>query len=69
MKTIAEADLQPATAPGDGWALSGSPPLGIESEGESWMAGDIPLRLVNRNPKVTTTEDGQVTYEFWVEEP
>ena len=45
------------------------PPLGIESEGESWMAGDIPLRLVNRNPKVTTTEDGQVTYEFWVEEP
>lgn len=45
------------------------PPLGIESEGESWMAGDIPLRLVNRNPKVTTTKDGQVTYEFWVEEP
>lgn len=45
------------------------PPLGIESEGESWMAGDIPLRLVSRNPKITTTEDGKVTYEFWVEEP
>lgn len=45
------------------------PPLGIESEGESWMAGDIPLRIVSRNPKITTTEDGKVTYEFWVEEP
>lgn len=33
------------------------------------MAGDIPLRIVSRNPKITTTEDGKVTYEFWVEEP
>ena len=43
--------------------------LGIDTEGESWMPGHIRLRLVSRNPKVTTTDDGKVTYEFWVEEP
>ena len=45
------------------------PPLGISSEGESWMPGDIPLRVVSRHPKITKTEDGKVTYEIWVEEP
>ncbi len=45
------------------------PPLGISSEGESWMPGDIPLRVVSRHPKITRTEDGRVIYEIWVEEP
>lgn len=45
------------------------PPLGISSEGESWMPGDIPLRVVSRHPKITRTEDGRVFYEIWVEEP
>ena len=45
------------------------PPLGISSEGESWMPGDIPLRVVSRHPKITKTEDGRVIYEIWVEEP
>lgn len=43
--------------------------VGIATEGESWMPGDIRLRVVNRkNPKITETEDGRITYEFWVEE-
>jgi len=45
------------------------PPLGISSEGESWMPGGIPLRVVSRHPKITRTEDGRVIYEIWVEEP
>ncbi len=44
------------------------PPLGISSEGESWMPGDIPLRVVSRHPKITRKEDGRIIYEIWVEE-